>query len=677
MNSFKRSYLANQLSKVFLAIIVSFLSFNWVFAQGQQKYTVDVSVFITPPYSVYLSDYISRGSNKLTAQLLFNDFNEPSRTVYLKVKIESPNLRITTKDDFIPVKPITVLPGIPYNVTGDELQEYFDFNNIDVSGMSKSDLASSGRLLEGNYTFCFEVYDYRSKEQLSARSCNSANIRLYDAPRLVLPLNETVFPVNVPQNINFQWQLTEAQNIATSYKIHLYELPNVKIDPEIAIGDNQAIKVFESSEVKTTYFLYDASSPLLQRGKKYVWRVQAIQQGNRSEFKNNGYSKAGWFYYGYPEGGSIEVNFPIDGYAFSLRDEKFFRWNAPDNLTKNQQYYYDYKLVAVQPNQTDSDAITNNAAFYTMQSPVLTQTYGYDIIVNKKFESNTTYAWQVKAHTGEQTIASSAVTKFYGPPLLEAFYAGNHVVFINKAQGTLSDLSGEGEVKITSTGVTEKVYFKHITIGKSGALYVLTQGTVKGKYSLPPIGLNAEYSPNGAASFMADSVIITSSGLFLKGYVKWNFPHPTITPNPAFITTKTGIVDYNEFWLLGIMTLSDSLKYQLADPYGFNIEFTAGSDIVLRGRNNFYPRLNGLVTMPQNVKDVIGKTLDLEFQGKFQKFEINLKHKKEILQYIDGNQKDIFTLSEFAGEQGDIEDPSMKGLEGFRQAILKRCEENA
>jgi protein-tyrosine-phosphatase len=63
-------------------------------------------------------------------------------------------------------------------------------------------------------------------------------------------------------------------------------------------------------------------------------------------------------------------------------------------------------------------------------------------------------------------------------------------------------------------------------------------------------------------------------------------------------------------------------------------------------------------------------------------------HKKEILQYIDEDQKDVFTLSEFAGEKGDIEDPSMKGLEGFRQArnqiktyllkgLLKRCEENA
>jgi protein-tyrosine-phosphatase len=64
------------------------------------------------------------------------------------------------------------------------------------------------------------------------------------------------------------------------------------------------------------------------------------------------------------------------------------------------------------------------------------------------------------------------------------------------------------------------------------------------------------------------------------------------------------------------------------------------------------------------------------------------KHKEEILQYVDGNQKDVFTLSEFAGEKGDIEDPSMKGLEGFRQArdqiktylfkgILKKCEDNA
>ena len=43
-------------------------------------------------------------------------------------------------------------------------------------------------------------------------------------------------------------------------------------------------------------------------------------------------------------------------------------------------------------------------------------------------------------------------------------------------------------------------------------------------------------------------------------------------------------------------------------------------------------------------------------------------HKKEIGKFIKNNNKTILTLKEFAGDSGDIEDPSMKGLEGFRKA---------
>ncbi|MHA1883479.1 MAG: arsenate reductase/protein-tyrosine-phosphatase family protein [Promethearchaeota archaeon] len=44
------------------------------------------------------------------------------------------------------------------------------------------------------------------------------------------------------------------------------------------------------------------------------------------------------------------------------------------------------------------------------------------------------------------------------------------------------------------------------------------------------------------------------------------------------------------------------------------------------------------------------------------------KHKQEIHTFIDINSKEIFTIREFAGEKGDIADPSMKELEGFRKA---------
>lgn len=43
-------------------------------------------------------------------------------------------------------------------------------------------------------------------------------------------------------------------------------------------------------------------------------------------------------------------------------------------------------------------------------------------------------------------------------------------------------------------------------------------------------------------------------------------------------------------------------------------------------------------------------------------------HKDSILKLQETNGKDIFTLKELAGGQGDIEDPSMKGIEGFRVA---------
>ncbi|MFX0042167.1 MAG: hypothetical protein ACFE8L_04585 [Candidatus Hodarchaeota archaeon] len=44
------------------------------------------------------------------------------------------------------------------------------------------------------------------------------------------------------------------------------------------------------------------------------------------------------------------------------------------------------------------------------------------------------------------------------------------------------------------------------------------------------------------------------------------------------------------------------------------------------------------------------------------------KHKAELMKTINDDHKEIFTIKEFAGSSGDIEDPSMKEIEGFRIA---------
>jgi protein-tyrosine-phosphatase len=44
------------------------------------------------------------------------------------------------------------------------------------------------------------------------------------------------------------------------------------------------------------------------------------------------------------------------------------------------------------------------------------------------------------------------------------------------------------------------------------------------------------------------------------------------------------------------------------------------------------------------------------------------KHKREVMEFNGVDNIKIYTLKEFAGESGDIDDPSMKGIDGFRIA---------
>ncbi len=51
------------------------------------------------------------------------------------------------------------------------------------------------------------------------------------------------------------------------------------------------------------------------------------------------------------------------------------------------------------------------------------------------------------------------------------------------------------------------------------------------------------------------------------------------------------------------------------------------------------------------------------------------KHKEEIKRFDESMRKEIYTLREFAGDWGDIGDPSMKELSGFREVrnSIKKC----
>jgi len=77
------------------------------------------------------------------------------------------------------------------------------------------------------------------------------------------------------------------------------------------------------------------------------------------------------------------------------------------------------------------------------------------------------------------------------------------------------------------------------------------------------------------------------------------------------------------------------------------------------------------INLPEDSKSIDLKKHPKLVENKDLILTLTQKHKEELydlnglLEKYDG---DIFTLKEFAGEHGDIEDPSMKGIEGFRKA---------
>lgn len=613
----KKALFKNKFNIVLCTLLVVLLGLLLpVKLNAQQQFPVTVNAAIVPPYSAYLSDYISPGLNKLMVTLVFNDYNEPSWNVYLKIKIESNNVRISSKADFVPLKPITLLPGVPVQLSGEDLYDYFDFNNIDVAGISKASLISSGKLIEGCYRFCFEVYDYNKRVPISLQSCVNANIILNDPPQLTLPNNNAVVNLS-SQNINFQWQLLGGNPTITKYIFSLYELESYNANPEVSIKENRALKVFESNELSNTSFMYDFGSPILKRGKKYAWQVRALTTNNREEFKNNGLSQPKCFFYGYPEGGSVAIRSPQNAHSFSLRDQRTFKWLSPDNLTPNQPYYYNFKVVKVEEGQTSDVALDNNTPVFTKKSQTLTPSnWGYEVTVTPAnlFESNKEYAWRVTAHTNDQTIASSSPYNFYGPPLIEAFYAGNHTVYVTHAtSSSISNLTGEGEVSISYSNKMQKVYFENIKVERRGALLVMTEGVVKAKYTGDIINLKPEHEPNGDATFTPDSVLIDNQYMRLKGVVKWKFPHPTLNPQNTMVESATSWIIFERYKLTGKTYLKDTTSYQLADPYGFSLTLLPSSYFVLLGNNNFKISFNGFTTLPQNVKTSQGGEVKLPF----------------------------------------------------------------
>ncbi len=263
-----------------------------------QQYPVQVTTTLTPPYSLYLSDYTAIGSNNLQVLVNLLELDRPNLQIKFRITIEGAGITLRTSPAFMP-RPLNIQGGVPELFTGADLTSYFNPDHLDFTGITRAAFKRSGQLPEGFYTFTLEVLEYNRNVRISNQSISYAWIVLNDPPLLNTPFNGDKLIATDPQNIMFSWtpRHTASPNAAfsTEYEFRLVEMYPGQTNPDIAIRSSNSIY---TTTTNLTSLNYGIIEPTLIPGKRYAFRVRAYDTSGRDLFKNDGYSETYVFQYG-------------------------------------------------------------------------------------------------------------------------------------------------------------------------------------------------------------------------------------------------------------------------------------------------------------------------------------------------------------------------------------------
>ena len=230
--------------------------------------------------------------------VLLTDISQPELQVRLRITLEGPGLTLTTRPEFLPI-PFTLYGGMPVNLQT-ELAPYFTTTSLTASGSAAGSFLQSGMLPEGMYKLTVQAVEHRRNVVVSNAAMAMAWAIYNDPPEPILPTNNQVVDAGNMQNILFTWAprhiLTPGAGGQISYRLSLWEIPT-GVNPELAVQTLQPIGTIEAYSPTA---IWGPDRPMLIPGKKYAYRIQAIDPTGEVAFKNNGNSVVRAFTFGTP-----------------------------------------------------------------------------------------------------------------------------------------------------------------------------------------------------------------------------------------------------------------------------------------------------------------------------------------------------------------------------------------
>jgi hypothetical protein len=314
-----------------------------------QTYPVQLNVQLQPPFSGYLPDYTTPGSEQLKLFVLFTDFTRPSYDIKLKFRLQGQGITIENPAYFY-AGPFTVEPGVPLQLSGTDLAQLMAQQNLVYSGITTQQYNQRRVLPEGFYTICVTAYDYLNPTpiQVSNEACTQAWMIISDPPLPNLPLCGSTVPEIQPQQITFSWTPLNmggpSSALGTEYVLRLWEIrPNGNPAGNVIASSPPVDSIVTSLTVANYTQL---NYPLID-GMEYVWTVQARDAGGRELFRNRGMSAPCTFTWGSTFGASAaSINLNLAAQVINHRQARL-TW---DSVALFANYRVEFRAQNFSPN---------------------------------------------------------------------------------------------------------------------------------------------------------------------------------------------------------------------------------------------------------------------------------------------------------------------------------------
>lgn len=507
--------------------LISTLLLIGAFTVKAQIYPVQATTQLMPPYSLYLSDYVSPGSERLALNIFLGDVTRPELNVRLRLKIVGQSVTIETKPEYVGPR-LTLQGGVPLRLISSDLADYFNPANLNFQGITQRQYEQRGKLPEGVYQLCFEVLEYNRGVKISNTACAVAWMVLNDPPLINMPRQNEKLRPQIPQNVVIQWtpRHTGSPNSAfsTEYELEMVEVWPSDRNPNDAILSSPRIL---TTTTQSTTYIYGPSEVQLEPGRRYAFRVRAKAIAGIDEldlFKNNGYSEVYSFVYG------DACTVPGNILASTLSSTRIgVEWEAQQNHSGFKVNYRE----------------AGTSTWYTNTSVVS------DVTINS-LKPSTTYEYQVAATCGAFNGTFSEIARIRtkdkpasdyscGLPMEnfnldpsqltgsikvgDIINAGDFDVQVTKVTGSGGVFTGEGVVVMPMMNkVKVKVSFDNITVANDGGNYRMVKGY------MDVTGGGVDVVPEGVTNFM-DQLVETMDAVdsaldAVKKYIPKQGPDP-------------------------------------------------------------------------------------------------------------------------------------------------------